>query len=60
MINMNYTPYANTTDAELMTVVMNKADATPLEIELMLRLERLHDELEDWHNQPAAKYKEDA
>lgn len=53
---MNLTPYLRLTDNELMREVMNKPDATALEIELMLRLEKLHDELEDWHSSVSTRY----
>lgn len=44
---VNYTPFAHLTDAEIMREVMNKQQPTDLEVELMLRLERLHNEIED-------------
>lgn len=36
---MNYTPYANHTDDELIREVCNKEEATQLELELMERLD---------------------
>lgn len=53
---MTLTPYAGKTDRELMLEVANKPDATALEVELMLRLEQAHDELEDWFSRVKPEY----
>lgn len=39
--------YAECTNEELLAIVRDKPDATSLEVELMLRVERLQDELQD-------------
>ena len=44
---MNYTPYANLSDDELLLDVCNDEAATAREIELMLRVERLLEENQD-------------
>jgi len=38
---VDYTPFINLTDEELVLHVCNKKDATPLEVELMTRLQML-------------------
>ena len=68
MAKINYTPYANHTDSELMREVCSRDEVTDLEIELMHRLEywveyaaALEERLEiDVHAKVATRYKEDA
>lgn len=46
MSHTTLTPYANLTDTEIVSEVANKTDPTDLEVELMLRVEKLLHELE--------------
>lgn len=39
--------YADLTNDELLAIVADNPDATPMEVELMLRVERLQDEVQD-------------